>query len=174
MLLGILWLGFLILGTLYLYLPDRRWFTVSFPTPLVFRYHLPLNNQNPKNLTMEWMCAKNYFLSLQDEPLKEWRVAHYQQKYHWDCGLSCCIMVLPDHQKDHLMTNFSKVSISWSCQIITRHLTITCCGKHTLVLTDKHKDHLMINFAKVSISWCSTTGKPTHSFATERVSLDSV
>jgi hypothetical protein len=44
-----------------------------------------------------------------DEPLKEWRVAHYQQKYHWDCGLSCCIMVLPDHHKDHLMTNFSKI-----------------------------------------------------------------
>ncbi len=42
-------------------------------------------------------------------------------------------MVLPDHHKDHL--------------------TITCCGKHTLVLTDKDKDHLMINFAKVSISW---------------------
>jgi hypothetical protein len=115
-------------------MPDRRWFTVSFPTPLVFCYHLPLNNQNPKNLTMEWMCAKNCFLSLQDEPVKEWRVAHYQQKYHWDCGLSCCIMVLPDHHKDHLMTNFSKVSISWSCKIITRIIW-------------------WLIFSKLSISW---------------------
>ena len=40
----------------------------------------------------------------------EWRVDHYQQRYHWDCGLSCCIMVLSDQPRNQLLDNFTKVT----------------------------------------------------------------
>lgn len=43
------------------------------------------------------------------EPVVAWRVDHYQQRHHWDCGLSCCIMVLPDQLRNQLLTNFNQV-----------------------------------------------------------------
>lgn len=47
--------------------------------------------------------------SVEMDPLVEWRVDHYQQRYHWDCGLSCCIMVLSDQPRNQLLDNFTKV-----------------------------------------------------------------
>ena len=36
-------------------------------------------------------------------------VRHYQQRHHWDCGVSCIIMVLPDADRRHLLANFEAV-----------------------------------------------------------------
>ena len=36
------------------------------------------------------------------------KVIHYQQKYHWDCGLSCCFMVMKTSDKDFILTNLNK------------------------------------------------------------------
>ena len=36
------------------------------------------------------------------------QVKHYQQRYHWDCGLSCCFMVMNSYDKDFVLTNLNK------------------------------------------------------------------
>jgi len=36
-------------------------------------------------------------------------VEHYQQKYNWDCGISCVLMVLPAQSRRYLINNFYKV-----------------------------------------------------------------
>jgi len=35
-------------------------------------------------------------------------VAHHQQRYHWDCGLSCCLMLLTDHNRKFVLSNLNK------------------------------------------------------------------
>jgi len=34
---------------------------------------------------------------------------HYQQKYNWDCGLSCVLMILPEQSRNYIINNFYKV-----------------------------------------------------------------
>ena len=36
------------------------------------------------------------------------KLKHYQQKYHWDCGLSCCLMVMSDYDRDFVLSNLTK------------------------------------------------------------------
>ena len=36
------------------------------------------------------------------------QVDHYQQRYHWDCGLSCCLMVMNKTDRDFILTNLNK------------------------------------------------------------------
>ncbi|XP_023342304.1 protein GUCD1 isoform X2 [Eurytemora carolleeae] len=34
---------------------------------------------------------------------------HYQQRYNWDCGLSCVLMVLPIKSRNYIINNFKQV-----------------------------------------------------------------
>ncbi|CAH0549546.1 unnamed protein product [Brassicogethes aeneus] len=34
---------------------------------------------------------------------------HYQQKYNWDCGLSCVLMVLPKEDREDFLSNFAGI-----------------------------------------------------------------
>lgn len=36
-------------------------------------------------------------------------LTHIQQKFNWDCGISCVLMVLPDEKRKDLIRNFSEV-----------------------------------------------------------------
>jgi len=36
------------------------------------------------------------------------RLEHYQQRYHWDCGLSCCFMVMRRTDRDFVLSNLTK------------------------------------------------------------------
>ena len=36
------------------------------------------------------------------------KVEHYQQRYHWDCGLSCCLMVVKKADRELVLTNLNK------------------------------------------------------------------
>jgi hypothetical protein len=40
------------------------------------------------------------------------RVRHYQQRHHWDCGVSCVVMTLDDQRRRELLDNFDHV-----CQV---------------------------------------------------------
>ncbi|PSN38081.1 Protein GUCD1 [Blattella germanica] len=42
-------------------------------------------------------------------PKFEIRLQHYRQKYNWDCGVTCVLMVLPEVKREHLTNNFSEV-----------------------------------------------------------------
>jgi len=35
-------------------------------------------------------------------------VAHHQQRYHWDCGLSCCLMLLTEDNRKFVLSNLNK------------------------------------------------------------------
>ncbi|EFA05371.2 protein GUCD1 isoform X1 [Tribolium castaneum] len=37
------------------------------------------------------------------------QLLHHKQKYNWDCGISCVLMVLPKKHRHHLLKNFTKV-----------------------------------------------------------------
>jgi hypothetical protein len=37
------------------------------------------------------------------------QLAHFKQKYNWDCGVSCVLMVLPKRHRQHLLRHFGKV-----------------------------------------------------------------
>ncbi|XP_049824454.1 protein GUCD1 isoform X2 [Aethina tumida] len=37
------------------------------------------------------------------------QLSHYRQKYNWDCGLSCVLMVLPRKARLHFLDNFDKI-----------------------------------------------------------------
>ncbi|KAJ9587308.1 hypothetical protein L9F63_019164 [Diploptera punctata] len=48
--------------------------------------------------------------SEEDIPTKlEIQLSHHRQRYNWDCGVSCIIMILPKAKRDHLLNNFNKV-----------------------------------------------------------------
>lgn len=34
---------------------------------------------------------------------------HQKQKFNWDCGIACVLMVLPPEKRDHLLENFENV-----------------------------------------------------------------
>ncbi|KAK3908634.1 Protein GUCD1 [Frankliniella fusca] len=36
-------------------------------------------------------------------------INHMQQKYNWDCGISCVLMVLPPDKRNNLLKNFSEI-----------------------------------------------------------------
>lgn len=44
-----------------------------------------------------------------EPPQKVHRCVHYQQRHHWDCGVSCCIMILDDDRRRDLVKNFDIV-----------------------------------------------------------------
>lgn len=37
------------------------------------------------------------------------KLTHYKQRFNWDCGLSCVLMVLPPNERNHFIHNFSTV-----------------------------------------------------------------
>ena len=39
----------------------------------------------------------------------EHRVSHYQQKYNWDCGLSCVLMLLQGEQRMEALHNLDNI-----------------------------------------------------------------
>uniref|UniRef100_A0A1B0D8D5 Uncharacterized protein n=1 Tax=Phlebotomus papatasi TaxID=29031 RepID=A0A1B0D8D5_PHLPP len=51
--------------------------------------------KNPKNIPVSW----------------KWNLDHYRQRYDWDCGLSCILMVLPEQQRKFFLENFSQVCL---------------------------------------------------------------
>ncbi|XP_046963731.1 protein GUCD1 [Vanessa cardui] len=36
-------------------------------------------------------------------------IPHIQQRYNWDCGVTCVLMVLPEDDRNDFLTNFSKI-----------------------------------------------------------------
>ncbi|XP_030378174.1 protein GUCD1 isoform X1 [Scaptodrosophila lebanonensis] len=40
---------------------------------------------------------------------KHYNLTHYQQRYNWDCGLSCIIMILSTAQREQMLTNFEQI-----------------------------------------------------------------
>ncbi|KDR18509.1 protein GUCD1 [Zootermopsis nevadensis] len=43
------------------------------------------------------------------QPRLELHLIHHRQRFNWDCGVSCVLMVLPPTQREHLLINFSEV-----------------------------------------------------------------
>ncbi|KAF9815723.1 hypothetical protein SFRURICE_009240 [Spodoptera frugiperda] len=39
----------------------------------------------------------------------EHNVEHYQQRYNWDCGVSCVLMMLPREQREEMLNNFEEI-----------------------------------------------------------------
>ncbi|KAF9404976.1 hypothetical protein HW555_014074 [Spodoptera exigua] len=39
----------------------------------------------------------------------EHNVEHYQQRYNWDCGVSCVLMLLPQEQREEMLNNFEDI-----------------------------------------------------------------
>ncbi|KAJ8979807.1 hypothetical protein NQ317_001297 [Molorchus minor] len=37
------------------------------------------------------------------------QLSHYKQKYNWDCGISCVLMVLPTKDRKDFLTNFGQI-----------------------------------------------------------------
>ncbi|EDX01360.1 protein GUCD1 isoform X1 [Drosophila yakuba] len=64
-------------------------------------------------------------------PSKHYNLTHYQQRYNWDCGLSCIIMILSAQQREQLLGNFEAVcgeegfgSSTWTidlCYLLMRY-----------------------------------------------------
>ncbi|KAH8289331.1 hypothetical protein KR054_003869 [Drosophila jambulina] len=64
-------------------------------------------------------------------PSKHYNLTHYQQRYNWDCGLSCIIMILSAQQRAELLDNFEAVcrdegfgSSTWTidlCYLLMRY-----------------------------------------------------
>ncbi|BFG00364.1 protein GUCD1 [Drosophila madeirensis] len=62
---------------------------------------------------------------------KHYNLTHYQQRYNWDCGLSCIIMILSTQQRDEMLTNFENIcreegfgSSTWTidlCYLLLRY-----------------------------------------------------
>ena len=42
-------------------------------------------------------------------PVKKYEVLHYQQRSHWDCGVSCVLMTVDKTLRDHILANFKQV-----------------------------------------------------------------
>lgn len=40
---------------------------------------------------------------------KEYILTHYRQRFEWDCGLSCILMVLPINARETFLANFDKI-----------------------------------------------------------------
>ncbi|XP_035448457.2 protein GUCD1 [Spodoptera frugiperda] len=43
------------------------------------------------------------------EKYVEHNVEHYQQRYNWDCGVSCVLMMLPREQREEMLNNFEDI-----------------------------------------------------------------
>ncbi|KAH8420576.1 hypothetical protein KR009_011545 [Drosophila setifemur] len=64
-------------------------------------------------------------------PSKHYNLTHYQQRYNWDCGISCIIMILGTQQREELLNNFEAVceaegfgSSTWTidlCYLLLRY-----------------------------------------------------
>ncbi|KPJ13416.1 Uncharacterized protein C22orf13 [Papilio machaon] len=39
----------------------------------------------------------------------EHKLNHYQQRFNWDCGIACVMMLLPSEQRDYLRKHFTKI-----------------------------------------------------------------
>lgn len=39
----------------------------------------------------------------------ELQLTHFHQRFYWDCGVSCVLMILPPPKRKHLLLNFSEV-----------------------------------------------------------------
>jgi hypothetical protein len=39
----------------------------------------------------------------------EYPLIHYHQKYDWDCGISCILMVLSRQERTHFIANFDTI-----------------------------------------------------------------
>jgi hypothetical protein len=37
------------------------------------------------------------------------QLAHHRQRYNWDCGVSCVLMVLEPKDREHLLLNFNEI-----------------------------------------------------------------
>ncbi|XP_053951730.1 protein GUCD1 isoform X2 [Anastrepha obliqua] len=40
---------------------------------------------------------------------KHYNLSHYQQRFNWDCGISCIIMILSTSQRETLLHDFDKI-----------------------------------------------------------------
>ncbi|KAH8286758.1 hypothetical protein KR018_005135 [Drosophila ironensis] len=64
-------------------------------------------------------------------PSKHYNLTHYQQRYNWDCGISCILMILAAHQRRDFLNNFDTVckeegfgSSTWTidlCYLLLRY-----------------------------------------------------
>ncbi|XP_073947888.1 protein GUCD1 [Choristoneura fumiferana] len=58
-------------------------------------------SSSPPDLYKNVLCAPDEYL--------EHEVAHYSQRYNWDCGVSCVMMVLGAAQREEFVNNFEKI-----------------------------------------------------------------
>ena len=66
---------------------------------------------------------------------------HYQQKYNWDCGLSCVLMVLTDDERRRALQNMKNIlqeegfgTSTWTidlCYLLKR--IVFSCSKNSLL-----------------------------------------
>lgn len=62
---------------------------------------------------------------------KHYNLTHYQQRYNWDCGLSCILMILATPLREHFLANFETIckeegfgSSTWTidlCYVLHRY-----------------------------------------------------
>ncbi|CAB3245530.1 unnamed protein product [Arctia plantaginis] len=48
-------------------------------------------------------------MSAQSDGYVEHRLEHYKQRYSWDCGVSCVIMLLSEEQRTEMLENFDRI-----------------------------------------------------------------
>merc|ERR1711915_336641 len=56
-------------------------------------------DEEPKQTRNE----RNHGTREEQESLDNWKLAHFQQKWWWDCGFACVMMVLPKQEKDKIL-----------------------------------------------------------------------
>ncbi|XP_055677334.1 protein GUCD1 [Lutzomyia longipalpis] len=39
----------------------------------------------------------------------KWDLVHFRQRYDWDCGLSCILMLLPRQKRNYFLENFTEI-----------------------------------------------------------------
>lgn len=59
--------------------------------------------QAPRSVSKKNVCVAGHPEKLHIQ------LAHFKQKYNWDCGVSCVLMVLPKRHRQHLLRHFGKV-----------------------------------------------------------------
>lgn len=49
------------------------------------------------------------FLFSDIPPYVNRNLVHFQQISNWDCGLTCVLMVLPEHERSHFLSNIDRI-----------------------------------------------------------------
>ncbi|XP_034098558.1 protein GUCD1 isoform X2 [Drosophila nasuta] len=83
---------------------------------------------------------------------KHYNLTHYQQRYNWDCGLSCILMILSTTQREQFLNNFEAIckeegfgSSTWTidlCYLLQRYQVRHEYYTQTLGIDPNYTQHM--------------------------------